>query len=113
MADLVRLQRGLCGEWQLPPRADGPLLVVTNPPWGRRLEGGHGDGADDGDLVDAWRQLAWFLRQQCAGGAAWVLAGEPRALHHLGMRSRRKRELRVGGVRATLASYEVYGGGER
>lgn len=75
MAPSVQLRRGNCRDWRLP---EAPDLVITNPPWGKRLGGPAArdedgaevwsaeDGADD-SLEEAWTDLRVFLKEQCPG----------------------------------------------
>ncbi|MBZ0152438.1 MAG: hypothetical protein K8J09_12995, partial [Planctomycetes bacterium] len=79
---------GLSGRITL-TRSDGadyvppvpPALVVTNPPYGERLD------ADDGVLAASWRGLGHFLHGHCQGAVAYVLCGNPELTRHLGLRA--------------------------
>ena len=55
-----------------------PSLVVSNPPWGMRLEK---------DCEEAWRGLGAFLRRECGGSSAWLLSGDKRLTRELRMRA--------------------------
>jgi 23S rRNA G2445 N2-methylase RlmL len=92
----VRLRHGSCASWQLPAVPD---MVVTNPPWGRRLLGSRSgrlhsphDGNSDGvgesatwhdaeqldcELEAAWLDLKRFLRDGCCGASLWAGLCEP------------------------------------
>lgn len=76
VGDLVRLQHSRCSEWRLPRSPD---LVVTNPPWGRRLQSpdsregrtlaGHPeeDAFSLADDATSLEDLQAFLKGQCQG----------------------------------------------
>lgn len=71
MAPSVQLHLGNCHDWVLP---EAPDIVITNPPWGRRL-GGPQDyfGSEDEEpeeeakAEEAWADLRQFLKGQCPG----------------------------------------------
>lgn len=73
VAASVQLRLGNCRDWCLP---EAPDIVITNPPWGKRLGGpqGYPGGGDDDGLMEsesaaeeAWGDLRVFLKEQCAG----------------------------------------------
>lgn len=78
-----------------PPEAPG--LILTNPPWGRRLSGGE---------EAAWRALGTFARS-LPGWSLAVLSGEPSLTAHLGLRAYRRYPVGVSGVDARLLLYRL------
>ena len=74
-----------------------PTLVVTNPPWDRRLEGGE----------EAWTALGGFLRRECRGANAWVLSGNKELTRHLRMKASSRRAIESAGSSLALIAYEV------
>ena len=74
-----------------------PDLVVTNPPWDVRLEGGEG----------AWRALSHFLRRECGGARAWVLSGNKDLTKHLRMRATSRTRIENAGSTLALIAYDV------
>jgi len=74
-----------------------PSLVVTNPPWDGRLEGGE----------EAWTQLRTFLKRECGGSRAWVLSGNKELTRHLRMRAGGKLRIENAGSALAYISYEV------
>lgn len=74
VAASVQLRLGNCRDWRLP---EAPDIVITNPPWGKRLGGQQGfPGSGDEGLVEsegaaeeAWGDLRVFLKEQCPGAA--------------------------------------------
>lgn len=76
---------------------DAPQLVLTNPPWDVRLEGGE----------EAWRSLGQFLRRECGGARAWVLSGNKELTQHLHMRASSRLRIENAGSSLALISYDV------
>lgn len=60
-------------------------LVVTNPPWDNRIEGGE----------EAWTALGGFLKRDVSPGTAWVLSGAPQLTRNLRMKASRKVRMRI------------------
>jgi putative N6-adenine-specific DNA methylase len=78
-----------------------PSLVVTNPPWGERLDGD--------EVIDSWRALGRFLKSRCPGSTAYLLSGNADLTRHLGMRSSRKHPIRIGRIDCRVLEYRVHG----
>ena len=74
-----------------------PEIVVTNPPWDRRLCGAE----------ESWRGLSSFLRRECRGSTAWILSGNKALTKHLRMRASRRLKLENAGDSLALITYEV------
>jgi putative N6-adenine-specific DNA methylase len=77
------------------PAAGGPGLVLTNPPYGRRL----GSAAEVGRLLG---DLGRLLRSHFRGWRAGILVTDPGATGALGLRPSRTFRLDNGGLRVTL-----------
>jgi putative N6-adenine-specific DNA methylase len=130
MARGITLRQGGCADWQLEAP---PQLVVTNPPWGQRLQGtrrggeggseggqaGQGGWSDSDDdffgeepgmpLEQSWKDLSTFLKRQCVGAQAYVLCGSADASQHLRLRATRRKALAIGGTDCRLLQYEIRG----
>eukprot|EP00892_Ulva_mutabilis_P010337 jgi/Ulvmu1/7676/UM038_0106.1 len=117
VAPSVQLRIGNCRDWRLPQTPD---LVVTNPPWGRRLGGPQSRNFDDGTeecageeegeeepAAAAWADLGAFLKGQCPGAHAWILSGTKGPTQALRMKATRRYPLSLGGVDCRLLHYEV------
>ena len=78
-----------------------PALVVTNPPYGERLD------AAAGDLEATWHALGNFLHQRCGGARAFVLSGNPELTSHLGLRADRKWPIWNGPIECRWLRYKV------
>jgi 23S rRNA G2445 N2-methylase RlmL len=83
----------------VPPVAPG--LVVTNPPYGERLQ------PDQDALLDTWEALGEFLHRQCAGASAYVLCGDPLLTRSLGLRAAQKHPVRNGPIECRWLHYLV------
>jgi len=76
-----------------------PSVVVTNPPYGERL--------DEPDLEDNWRDLSTFLHGQCRGATAYVLCGNPELTRLLGLRADRKQPVHNGPIECRWLRYAI------
>ncbi|MCA8974854.1 MAG: RNA methyltransferase [Planctomycetes bacterium] len=78
-----------------------PELVVTNPPYGDRLQ-------DSPEELDAsWHSLGTFLHERCQGAVAYVLCGAPELTRELRLRSSRKHPVRNGPIECRWLRYEL------
>jgi len=103
VAPLITLSHGDVGSLDLGRTAgDGghAPLVVTNPPWGQRLN-------DHDDVEAAWRNLGSFLKHQCQGSNAHILSGDSGVTKHLRLKSDRRVSITVGNVSCKILSYNV------
>jgi 23S rRNA G2445 N2-methylase RlmL len=81
-----------------------PGLVVTNPPYGERLD------TDPAELEDTWRALGQFLHERCAGASAYVLCGNPELTRFLGLRASTKHPVRNGPIECRWLHYRIDSG---
>jgi 23S rRNA G2445 N2-methylase RlmL len=93
LSNVVQIHNHNCSEWtpfqdhEL-AAGDTPWTVVSNPPWGVRLED---------NVSSSWEALRIFLRQRCpADSQAWILSGSPTATKHLGLRRSQSLPLQTG-----------------
>jgi len=82
-----------------------PGLVVTNPPYGRRLHG-------QASLGELYAELGAVLRRHFGGWRAAVLCGAAELAGQLGLRPWRSRELRNGPLPCRLVELRLPGGGQ-
>ena len=75
-----------------------PGLVLTNPPWGRRLATTTAEAA--------WRELGAFARR-LPGWTLAVLSGDPELTRGLRLKATRHWDVAVGGVSARLLLYDI------
>ncbi len=78
-------------------------VLVTNPPYGVRLNGGM-------RIEDFYKNLGDFFKQKCAGTTAYVYVGKPELLKTVGLRTTWKKELVNGALDGRLARYDMYAG---
>jgi len=90
-----------CGDVRDFAPAPAPQVVVTNPPYGERLDG------DPKQLEADWRALASFLHTRCAGATACVLSGNAELTRHLGLRADRKWSVRNGPIECRWLRYAI------
>jgi len=84
-----------------------PSLLVTNPPWGLRLETESFSDFEDQPPESVWKNLGEFLRRECAGVEANILCGSPTVSGALRLRSRARYPLSVGGIDCRLLAYTL------
>lgn len=97
----IELRQGDAADWVPPVH---PAVVVTNPPYGDRLQ------SDPVPLEETWRALGGFLHRQCGGALAYVLCGNPELSRLLGLRASGKHPVRNGPIECRWLRYEVDGG---
>ena len=78
-------------------------LLVSNPPWGRRI-------SDREQLGGLYRQIGDSLKQRAAGNTAWLLVGDSALAKQIGLRPSRRLVLFDGPVECRLLRFELYEG---
>ncbi len=101
-ADLIQLERGDF-EDSTPPVEGG--VIVTNPPYGERL--------DPGDMVDFYQGIGDTLKNNYSGYDAWIIGSDMDALKHLGLRASKKITLYNGPIECKYLKYEMYKGSKK
>ena len=99
IADAARLR---------PPFAQ-PGLVVSNPPYGERLEAGPAPGAHEA----AMRAVGESLRSGWAGWRIWMLSADPALPRQIGMKESRRTPLFNGALECRFFRFDVFAPGER
>ncbi len=89
---------------------DTPGVVVTNPPYGERLQA-RADAAHEPvpQHEAAMRAFGAALKESFAGWRVWVLSSDPRLPRQLGMQARRRTPLFNGAIECRLFGFEVFG----
>lgn len=81
---------------------EGEKLMVTNPPYGERL--------DPEDLAEIYEALGTVLKHQFAGNSAWVISSD-KALHHkIGLKPSKKIELLNAALECNFNRYDIFSG---
>jgi putative N6-adenine-specific DNA methylase len=93
LRQLVQLHCSNCADWR-PTLGDAemPWTIVTNPPWGVRL---------NEEMGTSWEALRVFLRDEQSvvpknGSEVWILSGNANATKHLGLRRSQSIPLQTG-----------------
>ena len=80
---------------------DAPLHIVTNPPYGERLEG---------DINALYGSFGDTLKQHYTNTQAWMITSNLEAMKHVGLRPSRKIKLFNGKLESRLLHYNIYPG---
>jgi putative N6-adenine-specific DNA methylase len=80
---------------------DAPLHIVTNPPYGERLEG---------DINTLYSSFGDTLKQHYTNTQAWMITSNLEAVKHVGLRPSRKIKLFNGKLESQLLHYNIYPG---
>ena len=80
---------------------DSPLHIVTNPPYGERLEG---------DMNALYKNFGDTLKQHYTNTQAWMITSNLEAMKHVGLRPSRKIKLFNGKLESKLLHYNIYPG---
>ncbi|QDZ23497.1 S-adenosyl-L-methionine-dependent methyltransferase [Chloropicon primus] len=99
LSGLISFNQGSCESWR-PAGVSQPDLVITNPPWGERL--------NDDNLAHSWRELGNFLKMECSGADAYVLSGSRTLTQHLRLAAKRKHKVTLGGIDCRLLQYQIF-----
>ncbi len=75
--------------------------IVSNPPYGIRME------SKDG-IEDFYKFLGDFLKQRCKGSAAYIYFGNRELIKKTGLKPSWKKPLISGGLDGRLVKYELY-----
>ena len=76
-------------------------VIVTNPPYGKRIS--------PWQKIDAfYKEFGDFLKQKCTSTAAYIYVGDPKLLKYVGLRTTWKKELVNGALEGRLGKYELY-----
>ena len=76
-------------------------VIVSNPPYGLRLE-------TEENIEDFMKQLGDFLKQRCTGSEAYLYFGNRELIKSIGLKPSWKRILVSGGLDGRLVTYRMY-----
>ncbi len=79
----------------------GNCIIVSNPPYGLRLE-------TDEHIKDFMKQLGDFLKQRCTGSEAFLYFGNRELIKSIGLKPTWKKPLVSGGLDGRLVKYNLY-----
>jgi len=75
-----------------------PMLVVGNPPWGRRLD----------DAQECWSKLGIFLKREASGSRALLFSGSSDITQYLKMKASSRYPIRIGNVDCRVLDYQIF-----
>jgi len=90
--------------FQVEKETKGPLHLLTNPPYGERLEG---------DMTVLYQGIGDSFKQSFPNTQAWMISSNMEALKHVGLRPSRKIKLFNGKLESRLLLYPIYEGTKR
>ena len=85
-------------------KTKGPLHLLTNPPYGERLEG---------DINTLYQSIGDTLKQNYPNTHAWMISANTEALKHIGLRPSKRIKLFNGKLETQLLYYPMYEGTKR
>ncbi|XOZ34673.1 bifunctional 23S rRNA (guanine(2069)-N(7))-methyltransferase RlmK/23S rRNA (guanine(2445)-N(2))-methyltransferase RlmL [Halomonadaceae bacterium KBTZ08] len=98
-SDRIHVEKCDVAEWRIPEKA-ATGVIVTNPPYGNRLETRE-------RAAELFRIFGERLRSEAPGWRLGLLLAEPELGHQLGMRSRRQYRFFNGSLETTLLLFDV------
>ena len=90
--------------FQIDKETSGPLHLLTNPPYGERL---------DGDMNALYQGIGDAFKQSFPNTQAWLISSNMEALKCVGLRPSRKIKLFNGKLESRLMFYPIYEGTKR
>ncbi len=79
--------------------------IVTNPPYGERLE--------EGDMNLFCKKMGNVLKRYYPGSVAWIIQSKDEAMKHFGLKPSRKLPLMNGPLHCKFYKFEMYSGSRR
>lgn len=105
LAQILQFSNHDCQDWvrsndpNLKKMVPGRTMIVTNPPWGLRL---------DEDSTESWESLKEFLNRECGGMESWVLSGNADLTRILRMKKSRSVPLMIAEEQLRWLQYHVF-----
>jgi len=81
--------------------SETPLHLVTNPPYGERL---------DGDIKALYEKIGNTFKQHYPNTQAWMITSNLEAMKSIGLRPSRKIKLFNGKLESRLLNFPIYAG---
>jgi len=81
---------------------EGKYLMVTNPPYGERL--------DMQNASELYENIGRMLKFQFAGNTAWIISSEEELLNRIGLKPSKKIKLLNGDLDCLFCKYEIFAG---
>ena len=102
LSDFVKIEKK--DFFQLEKESTGPLHLLTNPPYGERL---------DGDMNALYQGIGDAFKQSFPNTHAWIISSNMEAIKCVGLRPSRKIKLFNGKLETKLLYYPIYEGTKR
>jgi putative N6-adenine-specific DNA methylase len=102
LSDFITLEKK--NFFQLEKETKGPLHLLTNPPYGERLEG---------DMNALYQGIGDAFKQSFPNTHAWMISSNMEAIKCVGLRPSRKIRLFNGKLESRLLYYPIYEGTKR
>lgn len=90
-----------CQIQNLTPPAE-KCLIVTNPPYGERL--------DSNDIMQLYGEIGVALKHKFVGSTAWLISSNTDALKHIGLKHSEKIKVLNGDLDCFFQQYELFAG---
>jgi putative N6-adenine-specific DNA methylase len=87
--------------FQTQKESEGPLHLLTNPPYGERLEG---------DIDELYKNIGNTFKKQYPNTQAWMITSNMEAMKSIGLRPSRKIKLFNGKLESRLIHFPIYAG---
>ncbi len=88
---------------QDPPK--GKTLIITNPPYGQRIE--------TDDLFDLYDLIGRVFKNKYSGNTAWIISSDLDAFKYVGLRPSRKITIYNSNLECRFCKYELYEGSKK
>lgn len=89
-------------QWEEAPAAGVPGIIITNPPYGERI--------NPEDIEGLYRTFGTKLKKVFCGYHAWVISSNEDCLAHIGLTPSRREQLQNGGIDCELREYISFEG---
>ena len=78
---------------------DKPLKIVTNPPYGERI---------DGDIFNLYSDIGTTLKHKYINTDVWIISSNLKAIKNIGLKTSKKIKLMNGKLDSQLNNYSIY-----
>lgn len=103
LEQIITLEKTAFEESPKPEENEG--IIVTNPPYGERLE--------KDDLNGFYKMIGDVLKKTYTGWDAWLITSDYNALKSVGLRTSKKIKLYNGPLECRFVKYEMYSGSKK
>lgn len=89
---------------ELKPQTES-VLVVTNPPYGERI--------DPKNILQLYEEIGSTLKHKFAGSTAWIISSNEEALNRIGLKPSKKMALLNGELECHFVRYDLFSGSHK